>query len=309
MEDQIGLEHLLKRGAEGGHERRRQIGDEADSVGQDGLGAAGKAQRADGRVEGCEQDVLGEDLGAGQRVEQGRLAGIGVTDKRDRRVRYALTGLAMERAGALDLLELFADDVDPFAQEPSVGLDLRLAGATEKAEAAALPFKVGPRAHEAALLVDEMGELDLQAPFPGSRPLAEDLENEPGAVEHLDVPGGLEIALLHGRERVIDDHELCILGTDQAGKLFDLARAEQCRRFRLRHGHDPACPHVEIDGSGKAHRLLEAALRRALGRLEIPPPRVLSRLLVEDRHENDCLHTSLGTHVRRFGSRPLLLTL
>ena len=35
MDDEIGLGHLFQRGAEGGDEMRRQVGDEADRVGQD----------------------------------------------------------------------------------------------------------------------------------------------------------------------------------------------------------------------------------------------------------------------------------
>ena len=35
VQDEVGLDHLLQRGAEGGDQRRRQIGDEADRVGQD----------------------------------------------------------------------------------------------------------------------------------------------------------------------------------------------------------------------------------------------------------------------------------
>ena len=68
-----------------------------------------------------------------------------------------------------------------------------------------------------------MGKLDLQASFPRARPRAEDLENESGAVENLGAPRGLQIALLHRGERVIDDHELRTLGADQALELGDLA--------------------------------------------------------------------------------------
>ncbi len=35
VQDEIGLHHLLQRGAEGRHQQCRQVGDEADGVGQD----------------------------------------------------------------------------------------------------------------------------------------------------------------------------------------------------------------------------------------------------------------------------------
>ena len=129
----------------------------------------------------------------------------------------------MQRAGTAHLLKLLADALDPLADDAPVGLDLGFAGAAEKAEATALTLEVSPGAHEPALLIDEMGELDLQAPFPRPRPRAEDLENESGAVEHFDSPFGFEIALLHWCQRMIDDHELRALGADQTFKLGDLA--------------------------------------------------------------------------------------
>src|SRR3990170_842686 len=133
----------------------------------------------------------------------------------------------MQPAGLADMFQLLADDVDALADDAAVSLDLGLAGTAEKAEAAALPLKVRPGPDQPAFLIDEMGELDLQAPFPRPRALAEDLEDEPGAVEDLHLPCRLEIALLHGGQWVIDDDEAGVLGAHQAFKLVDLARTEQ----------------------------------------------------------------------------------
>ena len=75
-----------------------------------------------------------------------------------------------------------------------------------------------------------MRQLDLQRAFPRPRARAENFENEPGAVEHLGVPGLFEIALLHRRERVIHDDDPGVVGLDDPGDLFDLAVAEKGRR-------------------------------------------------------------------------------
>ena len=80
MHDEVGLDHLLQRRAEGGDQVRRQVGDEADRVGQDHRRAVRQLQPPQRRIERGEQHVFGEDAGAGQPVEQRRFAGIGVAD-------------------------------------------------------------------------------------------------------------------------------------------------------------------------------------------------------------------------------------
>ncbi len=104
----------------------------------------------------------------------------------------------MQLAGADDNVELLADRVDALLNEPPVGLDLGFARAAEEAIATALALEMGPASDKPALLVAEMGELDLQPSFSRPRPPAEDLEDQAGAIEHLGVPGLLQVALLNG---------------------------------------------------------------------------------------------------------------
>ncbi len=85
VEQQVGVGGLLERRAEGGEQVLRQLADEADGVGDHHLALLGEAQAARARVERGEQLVLGEHVGAGQRVEQRALAGVGVADDRDHR--------------------------------------------------------------------------------------------------------------------------------------------------------------------------------------------------------------------------------
>ncbi len=83
MEQQSGLARL----GEGRTERRdkfvRQLTDEPDGVGEDDGAAARQIHAPHQRIEGREQLVGDVGLRAGEGSEQGRLAGIGVTDERD----------------------------------------------------------------------------------------------------------------------------------------------------------------------------------------------------------------------------------
>ena len=237
MEDQVGLDHLFQRGAEGRHQRGRQVRDEADGVGQDDPVAARQDDRAQRRIEGGEQHVGREHRRAGQPIEQRRLSGIGVADQRNDRIRHAFPAVAVELAGPLHALQFALDLGDALGDQPAVGLDLGLAGTAEKAEAAALALQMGPGPHQAAALIIEMGELDLQRALPRPRPPAEDFEDQAGAVEHLGVPGLLQVALLHRRQRAIHHHDPGLVGFHQARQLLHLALAEIGRGPQLRQRH------------------------------------------------------------------------
>ncbi len=182
---------------------------------------------------------------------------------------------------------------------PPVGFDLRFAGAAEEAGAAALALEVGPAAHEAALLIVEMGKFDLQRAFLGPRALAENFEDQPGAIEHLGVQFLLEIALLHRRQRMIDDDQFRMAFLDDLGELLDLAAAEQGRRARVVDGNDRRMDRIEADGAGKANGLVMAGLGGARLARTV-------RLIVAARLPGKHGHNDDGPG-RTFGFRPRLV--
>ena len=132
----------------------------------------------------------------------------------------------MQAARALDHAKLALDGVDPVGDGAPVGLDLRLARAAQEAETAALPLQMCPGAHQPAFLIGQPRKVHLQPPGLALGALAEDFEDEPGAVEDLGVPGLFEVALLDRRQHVVDDDDLCLFRAHNGADLLNLARAE-----------------------------------------------------------------------------------
>ena len=88
----------------------------------------------------------------------------------------------MEPPRALHHAKFIADRVDALADGATVGFDLRLTGASEEAETAALALKMRPGADEPAFLIGEARQFDLQPAFLAARAVGKDLENKPGSI-------------------------------------------------------------------------------------------------------------------------------
>ena len=85
VQDQVAAGDLLQRRAERLDQLVGQVPDEADGVGERVLAPVGGLGPAHRRIQGGEQRVLDQHVGAGQPVEQRRLAGVGVAGERDAR--------------------------------------------------------------------------------------------------------------------------------------------------------------------------------------------------------------------------------
>ena len=167
----------------------------------------------------------------------------------------------MQAAGAAHILEVALDADDALADQPPVDFQLRFAGAADEAEAAALPLQVGPGPHQPAALIGQGGQLHLQLAFPGARPLAEDLQDQAGAVDDLALPLLLEIALLDRADGGIDHHQLDVILGDQIAIGLHRAAADQGGRTIAGHLHHGGMHHIQADGGGKSHRFRQPALR------------------------------------------------
>ena len=260
MRQQLRAARLLERGGERVDELVGKLADEADRVGQQ-VRPPAQAQRARGRVERVEKAVAHADLGAGQRVQQRRLAGVGVADERDRRQRRALALGALHRARALDVLQAAAQHGDAVARQASIGLDLRLPR-PPRADPAAEALEVRPQPAHAREVVLELGELDLELALGAAGVRGEDVEDHRRAVDHRQAQRLLEVSLLARRQLVVAGDHVGVARARRGLRLGDLARSE----IGVRMGTLAPLDHLPDDRhAGRAQQLAQLGEIVALG--------------------------------------------
>ena len=99
-----------------------------------------------------------------------------------------------------------------------------------------------PHTDQARQQVLILRELDLKPALLCLRPLGENVENQPAAVEHLHAEFFAQNAHLRGREVIVEDDHCRLLRLDELADLRDLALADEGVRIgrgqRLQHDAD-----------------------------------------------------------------------
>ena len=150
----------------------------------------------------------------------------------------------------------------------AVGLKLSLAGAarTDRRRAAGggLADKVRPHTCQAREQIFILRKLYLKLTLARLGALGEDIQYEPGAVEHLDAELLGQHAHLRGAEFVVEHGEVAVVHRDKLFHFPDLAVADEAARIRRRaalHEHGDSLAPRGLDKGGK---LLHRHLGRAL---------------------------------------------
>ena len=129
-----------------------------------------------------------------------------------------------------DLAQASAEQRDPAVGEPSVGLELGLAGAA-RADAAAEPLEVLPHAPHARQVVLQLRELDLELSLGRDGVLREDVEDQLRPVDDAGRQRVLERALLRRLQLVVDDQDLGGRIAVRGLELLELALADVAPRI------------------------------------------------------------------------------
>src|SRR5262245_31160856 len=181
----------------------RKLPDESDRVGEHDAPVR-RAHAARRRIERGEKLVRRVYAGSRQLIEESRFTRVGVSGERRHVDLAPMARAALRCALRLDPRELVLEDFDALAQELPVGFKLGFAR-TPQSDTASLPLEVGPSSHEAGRKVLELGKLDLQLTLMGMCTLREDVQYQAHAIHDPALQAALEIALLHGREFVVED--------------------------------------------------------------------------------------------------------
>jgi hypothetical protein len=220
VENELGGKRLLEGGGEALDQLVRKAADESDRVG-DEVAAPVVVEAPRRRVECLEEPVVHRDVGVGQGVQEGRLAGIGVAGEGDHGRVASLPGLPLRLAPALKPPQALPEHADSSPRQPAVGLELRLARAA-RPDPTSEPLEMLPHAAHPREVVLELGELDLELSFGRHRVLGEDVEDELRPVDDTQLELVLEPPLLARVEIVVHDQRLGVRvadGTAELGKL------------------------------------------------------------------------------------------
>src|SRR5262249_47562378 len=126
-------------------------------------------------------------------------------------------------------------------------------------------------------------QLDLHLALDAARPLREDVEDQRTAVDDLRADRLLEVALLCGRQRVVEDDDVRRRLRDELGDLFDLAAADEGRRMGAAARLHELADAGEARGRGEPLQLEQGVAHRDEGTRRV------------DGHENRSLPHAGGT--------------
>ncbi|MBA7695711.1 hypothetical protein ES703_104346 [subsurface metagenome] len=258
-----------------------QFADETHRITEEYVVVLVQLQLPGGSIEGSEETVVHEDVGTGQGIHQGRLAGVGIAHQGYTEGVPASVALSSALRG--DVFQLAFELTDARPNEATIRFDLGLAGAAPSADAAHLSLQVGPLPGQPGEQVLQLCQLYLGLGLPGSGVPGEDIDDKPTAVNDLDaVPGcALEVLLLRGGQVVIEDNQVTpqFIGLPHEG--FGFALADEGGGIGADPGLHNLSHYLSAGGFGQQAQLRQV-FAHSLGRCAAPTHAYQNGVLFRD---------------------------
>ena len=231
MQQQAGTPGFLQGGAKCRDQFMGKAADETDGVGQYQALTTIQVQAPQGRIQRREQAIRGADARTGQSIEERGLTRVRIANQGNHGYPGAAPGSPAEFPARAHSTEAALDDANALGHQAPVGLQLLFTGPAQ-ADAALLAFQVGPAPYQSRRQVLELRKLHLQLALEGAGTLGEDVQNERDAVQHPATETGFQVAFLSRRQRMIEDHDLGVLGCYLLAQFLELATPDEMRRLR-----------------------------------------------------------------------------
>src|SRR5690606_18267893 len=164
----------------------REVSYEPDRIGYGDRARAFDPHAPRGGVERGKELVGRIGIGLRERIEQRRLAGVGITHQRYRHHATAHSCPTLRMTLAFDLAQSFPQQLDLVADDAAIHFKLRLAGAPH-ADTTPLTFQVGPHAGQASDQMLQLREFDLKLAFMATRPKRKDVEDQTDTIDHAQL--------------------------------------------------------------------------------------------------------------------------
>src|SRR5262249_28281830 len=143
----------------------------------------------------------------------------------------SLPGLALCGARGCDIAEVALELLHAPHEPAPVDLELRLTGSATGADTAGLLTQLQPAPAQSRQSVTQLRELALDHALLTRRVLGEDVEDQRGPVDDVDTEDLLEVALLCGRELVVEHDEVDVERVADLLQFLRLALADVRRRI------------------------------------------------------------------------------
>ena len=123
-------------------------------------------------------------------------------------------------------------------------------------------------------------KFDLQAALCATRALAENIENQIGAIDHAHTDVLFDIANLDRRQRVIEHDQVGIVGAHCGGYFFKLATAGKTRRIGFGALADNRFGHAGPSSVDELHRFGKPFVEESIVKIEAHQNRLAAGRLI-----------------------------